>query len=404
MGLQFFILLLTARYLGPEGRGILVASTGWIYVLATIFHFSLPQVALNQAVGKNVRHWLAISIGTLGSLYLVVTLVLSLAISSFVLITGQSPVSNIPPHIFLLALAGLLPQIWFETGNSQMMALGKVTRMNLAQISGNSLNLILILILLVWSGKGIEHALLAFVLGQWIIAGLLFIFSTRSTETYSLDFQYLKTLIKGALVYHINTIGTLVTSYASILFINSYLSAQQTGLYQLPLQIINILLVIPNSINSVSYSFLIQSGPDEGWMKHQSLILKGALLVLILMVLLFFFCGEAVLIVGGEQFRGAESILRILLAAVPGMFLSLAMTSQWVTRGMFVLSSLVTISMGALNLTLLFWMVPLFGIQGAANAFVFTSFFSLVTNLIFIMWIIKRPQSLANKKTTIVHS
>src|SRR4051794_31934817 len=51
-------LVLTARTLGPDGRGAVAAAITWALLFASCGHLSLGQVANHRATGKPVDEWL----------------------------------------------------------------------------------------------------------------------------------------------------------------------------------------------------------------------------------------------------------------------------------------------------------------------------------------------------------
>jgi len=58
-------LSITAHYLGPEGRGIVAAASSWVGLAAGIGNFSMGQVVIHLAAGKDRNEWLPRTLGTL---------------------------------------------------------------------------------------------------------------------------------------------------------------------------------------------------------------------------------------------------------------------------------------------------------------------------------------------------
>ena len=57
MACNLAILGVTARWLGPEGRGDIAAITAWVGLFSTVAYLSLGQVALHNmtgVAGKNI--------------------------------------------------------------------------------------------------------------------------------------------------------------------------------------------------------------------------------------------------------------------------------------------------------------------------------------------------------------
>src|SRR3954452_25333654 len=58
-------LVITARALGPDGRGAVAASTTWALLFATFGYLSLGQVALHRGSGRPPEEWLGSTLATL---------------------------------------------------------------------------------------------------------------------------------------------------------------------------------------------------------------------------------------------------------------------------------------------------------------------------------------------------
>src|ERR1017187_8589915 len=58
-------LIISARALGPEGRGVVATAVTWALLLATVGHLSLGQVAIHRAAGKPVPEWLGTTLAAL---------------------------------------------------------------------------------------------------------------------------------------------------------------------------------------------------------------------------------------------------------------------------------------------------------------------------------------------------
>src|SRR4051812_19536658 len=58
-------LVITARVLGPSGRGAVATATTWALLFATLGYLSLGQVAIHRATEKDPAEWLGSTLGAL---------------------------------------------------------------------------------------------------------------------------------------------------------------------------------------------------------------------------------------------------------------------------------------------------------------------------------------------------
>src|SRR4051812_45083101 len=65
--------VITARALGPEGRGTIATAVTWSLLFATVGYLSLGQVAIHRATGRNSSQWLGPTLGVLLAMAAAVT-------------------------------------------------------------------------------------------------------------------------------------------------------------------------------------------------------------------------------------------------------------------------------------------------------------------------------------------
>ena len=69
-----------------------------------------------------------------------------------------------------------------------------------------------------------------------------------------------------------------------------------------------------------------------------------------------------------------------MLPGLIGMTFSAVMAPQWIGRGYFWQAAGLTFLVGGINLACNFWLIPLYGMQGAVYAFLGTYMFSVIGN------------------------
>src|SRR5260221_14769115 len=75
-------LFLSARWLGPSGRGDLVAVTTWVTLFSTLGGLSLGQVAIHRATVLRDKPWLASTLGSLLAIASAVTILVWLLVTA----------------------------------------------------------------------------------------------------------------------------------------------------------------------------------------------------------------------------------------------------------------------------------------------------------------------------------
>src|SRR5689334_10266814 len=72
--LSLIALMLTARWLGPHGRGVVVVVITWVTLFAGFAHLSIGQVLVHRAANENDGQWIGPALGALGLVTVTATL------------------------------------------------------------------------------------------------------------------------------------------------------------------------------------------------------------------------------------------------------------------------------------------------------------------------------------------
>jgi antigen flippase len=384
------VLVLTARVLGPQGRGVVAAATSWATLFSTFGYLSLGQVAIHRASTRPGRAWLA---PTLGSL-LAITAVVSLAGWALVAVayvaTGGSAFAGLSGPVLALAFAALPLLVWEQYGSSLLMALDRLDIYNRAQVVGRTLGLLLLVGLLA-SGWRVFAALAATLLGQAVVAGwgvrhLL----SAAGERVRPDRGTVGELLRGGMRLHLNAVGAFVVASADVLMINQYLGTRATGYYQLAMQLNLIVMLVPQAAGMVLYGRVAELGPDVAWRQQRRVLalLVGATAAFAVVAAAA--APFAIPLVAGRGFAPSVAVFQVLVLSLVGTSLSTLMAPQWIGRGLFWQASAITVAAGAANLASNALVIPRYGILGAAWVYVGTSLLSVLSNGGMALWLERR--------------
>ena len=385
------ITMITARYLGPDGRGIYAAAVGWVMLFSTVAQLSLGQVALYVAAGKPPAQWLAPLVGTLLAIAGGATAIgWSVAAAMYALSHG-AVFHRLDGTVFVLAFLCLPAFLWIDIGHGVLMALGRLRVMNAAVAAGATVWLVLSVVLLAGLGLGVPGALLAMLLGHVATAAVTLGWTLRGLDV-RVSGSMARALFGGALKLHMNAIGTYLFAQANVLIINQYRPASETAYYQLAVQIAMGLQIVATSVSAVSYSVVSARGPDAAWPEQRMLLLRTLALTSLLAVLAYLLAPFALRLVFGAAFLPTVPLLRILLLGTPGMTLSVVMASQWIGRGLFLQAALLTLLIGVVTAGASALVVPSHGAAGAAWVMVGTYAISIVGNGGMVLWVERRAR------------
>lgn len=366
-GVSSFVII--ANLLGPEGQGTIAAAINWAALVATVAGLSLGHVTQNRIQARRPNAW----DGAIFNSLLVLLLTLSLLGGGFAvvihLLTSGGFFGHLAPSVLIVAFSLLPLLIWDEYASNLLTAAGRVRTYNRIQIFGRSVGLLLLLLLVGTLDTGIHGALLATVAGQAVIAVISFrVLWQIHKKAFRIDLLEIRQLVRGALRLHLNTIGSFLLVSSSVLVLNHLASPAEAGWYNLAWQMVMVLAIVPQATSSILYSIISDDGPDRCWPVHKRIVLGIMALMLLIVTGAYAFGPRVIVALAGESFEPAGRLFQILLPSVLGMSMAQLMAPQWISRGIFVPTSIITISTAALHVAATVVLVKSNGATGAAWA------------------------------------
>jgi O-antigen/teichoic acid export membrane protein len=388
------IVALTARYLGPEGRGMLAVLTTWAVGFATLFHLSLGQVALHLAAGREDKGWLDETLASLVAWCVAATL---LAWVSSVLLyeaTAGRAFGTLSPGLLAVGMLIIPLLVWEQYGSSLLMALNRLDVANLYQVIGRTVTLVVVVMGLLLIGPWVACVLVANLLGQAVVAfgGLRHMRRHFVGPRWAIS---LPGLLRSGLHLHFNAVGTFLFASCDILILNHFAGPAETGYYQLGVQLLAVLMVLPQAAGSVLYAKVAELGPDRAWAVQRRIILQILGLMLVIVATAAFLAEPIVIVVAGQAFLPTVEVFRWQLLSVIGMSLAALMAPQWIGRGLFRTASMLTLAFGVINVSLSLWLVQEHGKLGVAWAGAATFLVAIVSNGAFAWWCGRRAHGAA---------
>ena len=390
-------LALTARILGPEGRGQVAVITTWVAMFSTFACLSLGQVALHRMARDNGHKRFGY---LLGSLLLLTSL---LTITGWIGAVGlyvHNPEGNFKGQTGVALLVGFLAlpfMIWEQYSSSLLTGLARLGIYNKYQVLGRTTTVIALFFLVGWLGLGVSAVLAANLVGQIIVAiggiGFLLTFARDTGVTCKPQKAEMMALLLGGAKLHLNAIGAFLITSANVLILNNYHGAEQTGYFQLATQLLGLLMIIPTSVSMVIYGKVTKLGPNEAWEFNKRLLWQITIVMMVLCAFAALLAPWGIAMLAGEKFLPAAPPFQWMLLGVIGMTFSTLMAPQWIGRGYFWQTAILTLLVGGINLVCNFWLIPLYGMQGAVYAFLGTYIFSMLSNGVMV-W---HCQKLTNK-------
>ncbi len=387
LGSELILLLITTTWMAPNERGIYIAGYALLKTVTIVSSLSFGQIAIHEISERRNN-----SVGDIGGSLLIGSFLFSiialLGLYAYGYISNDFQRIYVDPYMPLLSVG--LPifvlEIYFY---AFLTALGRLNAANKVIVVGKTL---------VWGGVltlGIEknhlsstEVLAALVGGQLVIvfgymADLISEFARRGIKL-SIKWQNFWGMVKKSIQLHPSIIGSVVFGGIDVLIVYKLIGPKPASEYQIAVQLIAALSVLPFAIAQFGYKLVSQLGARDAWVRFQAIIFKSLVLHCVLAVLavwvVWFFAHN---FFNGEYINVGELYL-LMVFGIPGLFLSLVMAPFWVGFGYFSATSTLTIMTGALMLPLGYLLTAHYNVMGAAVNFVIAQILSVVVNGIFI--------------------
>lgn len=369
LAVSLISLIVIARLLGPAGQGTIAAAVSWAGLVATIAGLSLGQVSQHRIQSLQKAAWDGRLFGSMLVLMLVLTTLAYVFIFAIHLFSNGMFFGQLPTSVLVLAFLLLPLLIWDEYSSHLLTAAGQLRAYNRLLIIGRTIGLLLMLVLVGGFNTGVHGALGASLAGQSLIAaGSLYTLWRLHKPGWQVGRNEIMALLNGALRLHPNTIGAFLLASSSVLVLSNLDDKAAVGWYHVAWQMITILTIVPQAAALVLYARIADLGPNDVWPAHKRII-AGIMAIMLGLIAVSYVVGPSVIVVlAGESFLPSGKLFQILLPALLGMSLAQLMAPQWISRGIFVPTSLITFATAAVHLVTTVWFVKTYGAEGAAWA------------------------------------
>lgn len=389
--LGIITLSITARWLGPEGRGIIATVTTWAMIAIEIGSLTLAPVLIYRATQKCDEHWLGRMMGTLAGYIVLASSLIWLVV--FLYYLGEHYAGF--PHMFgdlpplALAMGFLLLPIGIAEHYTRALLTieDQLNIYNRFQMIGSTSNVFIVITLVAGLGLHIYGVLIGRLIWDLCITiGTSHHLYKKAKDSLSFCKKEFKSLIIDGAKIHLNTIGALLVLHVDIIMINAYLGAEETGLYQLAVQTSQMMMMLPYAATTVLQGEVTRRGIYGVW-SYQKKILGLTLLAMIAASLILGSTAQWWLIwLAGEAFAPSITLFQYLLIAILFSTVSAIINVQWVARGLFWQLSAISLFKGAANIGLNMLLLPKYGLMGAVWATLSVFAISFIADLAMLIY------------------
>jgi len=372
--IPFTLLPILTRFLSPESYGKLAMFQLLITGLAAFVSLGLTSSYQRKAFDYNLdRSELALFLGS--AIQILIFLSLLMMAMIYILQDYIVPLLGLEVEWVIISVGVIFftTIVNFRLVNWQVNGYSK--RYGLVQITQALLNMLLSIVFIVVLFFDFKGRLSAQIIAPALIA-LICIVSLKKdnlVNIFNWRPDYIADMLKFGIPLIPHTFGAFIIASADRFFINESLGLKEVGIYMVAVQLASIFNIVFDGINKAFVPWLYAKLTDNNSIELTKIVVKTYLWFVVILsfglIGSLFVAPTATLIIAGEQYIQATEVIGWLIMGqvLGGMYLMVTNYIFYMKRTD--LLGYVTIGSGAINIALLFYLVPLWGLKGAALAY-----------------------------------
>ena len=369
-GLGFITSIILARALGPEGRGIYSLI---ILIPAILVKFGSSGIEAANVYFAGSRRY---EIGAIVSNALICALSLGfLLILLFWSISYSEILHNFlnanHMNIFLVWLAVLTvpPSLLLGFLNNILLGKEQIPKYNMVNMSRVVLNLIAIIILLLILRQGLPGAIFSHVFTVLGVTSFVILFVRKITK---IKLAYNRSLLKDSFKYglkvHFGNLAQFLNYRVDIFLIAFYLGPVAVGYYSIAVGMVERLWMLPAATATVMFPRISSLNSVEANHLTPRIARHSFLMVFILSLVLALLAKPLIKILFGSAFLPSVLPLLLLLPGVVALGGAKTLSADLAGRGQPQFGTYASFASLAVNVPLNLYLIPKWGISGAAFA------------------------------------
>jgi len=358
--------IVTARYLGPEGRGALS-----IVLLALMLLAMIGDLGLGQAVTYFVSKG-RLSASRALAFCVYAALIPGLAVGGVALllwpVISTNVLQGVTLHTFQVSLVALPAMMFFGLWTRMEMALQRFSTTMLFQ-SGHTIGLLAVTVGVLLVARGGVHELVVAIVAVWVFTAVAMAIGSAGRHGFALRVP--ADVLAEVRSYALRAYPGGLVNYSTLRFdlfvLNAYTGNAAVGQYSMAVTLTEKLWLVDSSVGQATMPEVISRGPKQAAELTAATCRTVVLVTAVLGGVLGLLAPSIIGFLYGEAFLPAATPLRIL---VPGavLFAASRIIGQYQSGqlGRPGLMSAVSLVVAVVSLALYFALVPPYGFIGAA--------------------------------------
>jgi len=383
--------IVTSRYLGPAGKGILATLTAIIALAvqfgnfgmqsANTYFISSKKSNLASIISNSV--WISMIGGTLISLSIVIYLFIN-----------KHLLQDIPALLIMLTLICVPFNLFYLFGQNILIGIKKINLYNIIELLNTGLSAILIIVSLIILHYQIKSIIVVIAMTAILIDCILILKLTKISKTLlTFNYQLFKVMFSYGLKIYLASLFAFLMLRIDIFMVKYYLGIEEVGFYSIAVNMADLLYMLPVTIASLLFPKIAEMKTiiQKYQIAAKTAILTGIIMAPFLLIAPLF-SKYIINIMYGSNFSAAVPAFAWLMPGI--FFLSLAtiIGIVFAASGMPWFSLAPYLFAAILNIVLNLFLISKYNIAGASISSTISYLFLLICNYIGIRIMIKKAR------------
>lgn len=382
--LSFLILILSARYFGPTGRGVIAYIISISYFLGLLFSFTVGRTFL-YFIQQEQKKALDFYKENFANLFLIIGIgFIFCVIGLFGIAQFNHNQYALNEFDYICTIGLSFSFLWQGYAKWIFSSIDKISFMNQTTFIPN-IFILIFLFLNIHFHLGLDAFIAVFAGFNFLISiiqGVYLVYLMR--PQWRINFHKINVFLKKALILHLDSMGGYLFAAVYVPLSAHYLTLNEVGFLQLSQQVIAIFMLIPQVLQLFIVNRIAMQGYEKAWYFAMRLIRFGTLYSVFSIFLCFILARPLVTLVFGQAFLGTVPLIKLLSVTIVGNFLATIMNPFWIAKGLLKELAILTVIFGVLGMGIALFLLTKVGIYGIVIGLIINYTAALVGNLIFI--------------------
>lgn len=363
--IAFATSILLARYLGPEGKGLMTALLVYPTLLVSLAELGIRQSA-TYLIGR--KEYSEQDIISQVLLFLVTSSIIMIFVVAYLFTVLDNP--NFTFFMILMAIFYIPVKLTISYSQGIFLGRKEISKFNTTSRLQPMIDLALIVLFVVIFNLSIVGAVLATFAASLVVA----LYAFRELARISpirLHFNWVisKKLISMGIVYAVALFVLNLNYKIDIVLLERLTIASEIGQYSVGVGIVELIWLLPATLGIVIFSHSSSAKDPVGFSKGMIQLFRVTFIFSMICGLLLFFVSEYIIpLAYGEAFAPSVEVLRILLPGIILMTAFKVLNMDLAGKGKPQVSLIAFMPAVIINIVLNILWIPLYGANGAALA------------------------------------